>query len=314
MKVVFFGTPQIAANILKSLLENGVQVVAVVTKPDKKQGRDQKLQPSAVKAFLQNNHPHIPILQPTKVSTPEYEEMLKTFQSDLFVVVAYGEILRQNILDIPKIDCINIHASLLPKYRGAAPMHRAIINGETETGVCIMQMVLALDAGDILEVLKTPIPIDMNVGDLEKKIEQLGVKGALDTINKFISGKITRTPQDEKLATYASKISVEECEIHWDLPALQIHNLIRGTSPYPGAWCHFLLNDQKKRLKVLKAKLAADSSNKAPGTILHYDQSGFVIKTRDAAIQLLQVQMEGKKACSAEEFVRGYTAPNFLFV
>lgn len=313
MKVIFFGTPQIAANILQKLLEGGVQVVAVVTKPDKKQGRDQKLQPTPVKAFLQKECPHIPILQPVRVSTPEYEEILKSFNCDLFVVVAYGEILKQNILDIPKIDCINVHASLLPKYRGAAPMHRAIINGETETGVCIMQMVLALDAGDILEVLKTPLPLDMNVGELEKKIEELGALGTLTAINKFNSGEIVRQKQDSEKATYASKITVEECEIHWDLPALQIHNLIRGTSPYPGAWCYLLLNNQKKRIKVLKAKLASDSSEKPPGTLLQYDQGGFVVKTKDAAIQLLQIQMEGKKACFAEEFVRGYPAPQLLF-
>ena len=170
MKVVFFGTPQIAANILKGLLDHHIEVVCIVTKPDKKKGRSQKMLPPPVKSFVQESFPEIDVLQPHKVSTDEYVEKLKSYDADLFIVVAYGEIVRQNILDIPKVACVNVHASLLPKHRGAAPIHRAIINGDLESGVSIMEMVLALDAGDIFTVLKTPIALDMDVGELEKEI------------------------------------------------------------------------------------------------------------------------------------------------
>lgn len=309
MNIVFFGTPQIAANILKGLLQKGLNIVCVVTKPDKKQGRSQKLLPPAVKALLNEEYPQIELLQPEKVSTAEYEAILKKYNADFFIVVAYGEIMKQNILDIPKRACINVHASLLPKYRGAAPMHRAIINGEVESGVTIMEMVLAMDAGDILKVLKTPITLEMNVSDLAKKVEKLGVKGLLETLDDFENGNVLKVSQDESQATYASKITVEECEVNWDLPSLQIHNLIRGVSPFPGAYTYIVMGDQKKRLKIKKAKMVSDSSEASAGTILFFDQNGFIIKTQDSAIELLEVQLEGKKAMSAFEFVQGYDKP-----
>ncbi|MCH9630512.1 MAG: Methionyl-tRNA formyltransferase [Chlamydiia bacterium] len=310
MKVVFFGTPQIAANILKGLLDRRIEVVCVVTKPDKKKGRSQKMLPPPVKSFVQESFPEIEILQPHKVSTDEYAEKLKAYEADLFIVVAYGEIVKQNILDIPKVACVNVHASLLPRHRGAAPMHRAIINGDLESGVSIMEMVLALDAGDVYNVLKTPITIDMNVGDLEKKIEKLGIDGLIKTIGDFKEGVVKKVPQDESKVTYASKISVEECEVNWDKEALSIHNLIRGVSPYPGAYCFLIMNDQKKRLKIKKARLFEDASDAPSGTVLHFDQNGFIIKAKDSAVELLEVQLEGKKAVGALEFVRGYSKPS----
>lgn len=316
MRIVYFGTPTIAAHILECLLRHNINVVAVVTKPDKKQGRSQQLQPSAVKSFVQNNFPHIPILEPVKVSTEEYRDKLAAFNADLFVVVAYGEIVKQLILDLPRLKCINVHASLLPKYRGAAPMHRAIINGEVETGVTIMEMVLALDAGAMLHVEKTPIAENMTVGELEIVLEKLGCQGLLKVFEDFQSNRIVALPQDESLVTYASKLTTEECEVDWNHPSQVLHNLIRGVTPFPGAWCSVRMSpfgeDDKKRLKIKKAAIIKNSFSGSPGTILKYDHDAWFIATQDGAIQLLEVQLEGKKACSASEFIRGYARPKMI--
>ncbi len=316
MRIVYFGTPTIAAHILECLLKHNINIVAVVTKPDKKQGRSQQLQPSAVKSFVQNNFPRIPILEPLKVSTEEYRDKLAAFNADLFVVVAYGEIIKQFILDLPRLKCINVHASLLPKYRGAAPMHRAIINGEAETGVTIMEMVLALDAGAMLHIEKTPIFENMTVGELEIVLEKLGCQGLLKVLEDFQSNRIVALPQDESLVTYASKLTTEECEVDWNRPSQAVHNLVGGVTPFPGARCSVRMSpigeDDKKRLKIKKALIVKDYFNETPGTILKYDHDTWVIATQEGAIQLLEVQLEGKKACSASEFIRGYAKPKMI--
>ncbi|MEI8301044.1 MAG: methionyl-tRNA formyltransferase [Chlamydiota bacterium] len=313
MRIVYFGTPTIAAHILECLLKHNINIVAVVTKPDKKQGRSQQLQPSAVKTFVQSKAPHIPILEPVKVSTEEYRDKLAAFNADLFVVVAYGEIVKQLILDIPKLKCINVHASLLPKYRGAAPMHRAIIQGEAETGITIMEMVLALDAGAILHVEKTPILENMTVGELEISLEKLGCQGLLKVFEDFQHGRVISRAQDERFVTYASKITTEECEVDWNRPSQVLHDLIRGVTPFPGAWCSIKMSPfgegDKKRLKIKKALIVKDPFTGKSGDILKYDHDTWIVATQDGAIQLLEVQLEGKKACSASEFIRGYAKP-----
>lgn len=312
MKIIFFGTPHIAAKILESLMMHH-EVVAVVTKPDKKQGRDLQLRPSAVKLWVEANCPHIPVLQPLKISTEEYREKLTQFNADIFVVVAYGEIIKQFILDLPPLGCINIHASLLPKYRGAAPMHRAIINGEKETGVSIMEMVLALDAGPILHVEKTPITDEMTVGELEKKLEVLGAEGLLKTLEQIHQKKIHKSYQDDSLATYAAKITPEECEIKWTRSALSIHNLIRGVTPAPGAWCWIFLKNQTepKRLKIKKSILLQKTSSASPGSIICYDKTSWEVAAGEGVLRILEVQLEGKKSVTAEEFMKGYQGVNF---
>ena len=315
MKVVYFGTPSIAAYILECLLHHGVQVVAVVTKPDKKQGRSQLLQPSAVKALIKEKGWNIPILEPVKVSTEEYRDKLKAFEADLFVVVAYGEIIKQFILDVPHLKCINVHASLLPKYRGAAPMHRAIINGEVETGVTIMEMVLALDAGNILHVEKVPISENMTVVELEEELKRLGCKGLLKVFDDLRAHKVQSVVQEESLATYAPKVTVEECEVKWERSAKELHNLIRGVTPFPGAWCYIKMSpygqQDVKRLKIKKTKTHKNLFKSSPGEIVKYDTQGWVVATQEGALELIEVQLEGKKACSASEFVRGYARPKF---
>lgn len=315
MKVVYFGTPSIAAHILDFLLQHQIDVVAVVTKADKRQGRAQHVHPSAVKEMLVQRYPHIPIIQPLKISTEEYQKLLASFEADVFVVVAYGEILKSFILQIPPLGCINVHASLLPKYRGAAPMHRAIINGEKETGVCIMEMVLALDAGAILQMVKTAIPEDMNVGELEQVLERIGQEALLETLKDLKNKRDRKVVQDESLVTYAAKITPEECEIHWDLPTITIHNLIRGVTPFPGAWCKIKINRnsgaEEKRLKIKRTRIVELTKQEVPGTVIKYEQDQWLVATQDGCLQLLEVQLEGKKAASAAEFIRGYPCPQF---
>lgn len=315
MKLIFFGTPAIAANILEFLLKHQVHVVAVVTKPDQKQGRSQQVCPSAVKEKILKDYPYIPLLQPPKISTEEYREKLAALHADLFVVVAYGEILKPSILEIPPLGCINVHASLLPKYRGAAPMHRAIINGEVEAGVTIMEMVPALDAGDMLHVVKTPISQDMNVGELEKKLEEIGAQALLETLLHLEEKRANKVIQDSRLVTFAPKVTPEECEIHWDQPAATIHNLVRGVTPFPGAWCKIKLGaslkGEEKRLKIKKTRVVKTPLHHPPGEVIKYAGLEWWIATQDGAIELLEVQLEGKKSISAAEFIRGHPCPKF---
>jgi len=315
MKIVFFGTPSIAANILDRLLKNGVEVVAVVTKPDKPQGRSQKMQSSAVKSLVKKSYPHIPVLEPVKVSTLEWQSVLEKYQADLFVVVAYGEIIKQNILNIPKKGCINVHASLLPKYRGAAPIHRAIINDEKESGICIMEMVLALDAGDVLHVEKVPISESMTTGDLEKELEHLGFLGLIKTLENFDEKLKNKAKQDESLVTYAPKITTQECQIDWSKSPLHIHNLVRGVTPYPGAWCFVQFEDDSNsptRIKIKKTSLSNLSLSGAPGSVFIKDKQRLFVKADGGSLEILEVHLEGKKGMSSVDFLKGYKIKNFL--
>ena len=222
MKVVFFGTPTFAASVLTFLLSNGVNVVAVVSKPDKPKGRSGK--PVATPVKLVAYQHHLPLFQPELVSDPDFVPILHAFDADLFVVVAYGEILKQHLLDMPKKACINLHASLLPKYRGAAPIQQAIINGETESGVTIMHMVKKMDAGDMIKTATTPIGPNETYAELEEKLCKIGSKLLLEVIQDFGRGIEKRTPQDESLVSLARKIELEDCKIEWDQPAQKIHD------------------------------------------------------------------------------------------
>jgi methionyl-tRNA formyltransferase len=300
MKIVFFGTPQFAALDLEYLLDHGVEVVAVVTQPDRPKGRSLQMTPSAVKALVLSKAPHIPILQPEKATEGLFLNELAALNADLFVVVAYGQILSQKLLDIPPLGCINVHASLLPKLRGAAPIQRAILTGETETGIAIQKMVRQLDAGDVIAVAKIPIGPDMTFGELEKALNDLSKPLLLEVIHKYAHGIPNATPQDQLLATYASKIELEEGEISWQNPACQIHNLIRAFSPRPGAWCWVQLGNDRKRLKILRSTLA--SGQGTPGEVLSLG----VIACGEGAIRLVEVQPEGKKAMAAADWFRGH--------
>lgn len=315
MKVIFFGTPQFAANVLSHLLAHGVDIQAVVTKPDRPVGRSSTPVPTPVKITALNQSPPLPVFQPTIVSEPHFAPTLEAFQADLFVVVAYGEIIKQHLLDMPKVACINLHASLLPKYRGAAPIQHSIIQGETETGLTVIHMAKKMDAGDMISTVAVPIGPNTTYGELEELLCSKGSQLLLETIKDFERHSTQRTPQDHSQATFASKIELEDCQVHWNRPAHEIHNLIRGVTPHPGAWCFVKVRGEPKRLKILSSRLASpDNKTAEPGTILNTSESGITIACSTGAIILRTIQLEGKKALPAEEFIRGIAAENLTFL
>lgn len=310
IRVVFFGTPLFSAKVLRFLLTQGVNIVAVITKPDKPKGRSGTPVPTPVKEAAQEAN--LPFYQPEIVSELSFAPTLAQYHADLFVVVAYGEIIKQHLLDMPKLGCINLHASLLPKYRGAAPIHRAILNGETETGVTIMHMVKKMDAGEIIKMVEVPIGPDDRFPDIQEQLCVKGSQALLDVIELFnAQGTVSCTPQDHDQATYAPKIELEECEIHWKLPAKQVHDLVRAVFPEPAAWCYVTLKGEKKRLKVLKSQLKEDSG--PPGTILSYGKKGLTVACGQGSIQILELQLEGKRAMKAEDLMLGIPQQDLSF-
>lgn len=313
MRVVFFGTPVFAAQVLQYLLDNQVQLVAVISKPDRPKGRSGTPLPTPVKSVALAHQPPLDLYQPDLVSAPEFAEVLRSYEADLFVVVAYGELIKQHLLDMPRLGCINLHASLLPKYRGAAPIQRCIINGETETGVTIMHMVRKMDAGDRIDMVKVPIGPDTTFGELEQTLCQVGKEALLKTLHDFEAGHIRRFPQDHAQATFAPKIELEDCEIKWEQPAQVLHNLVRGTNPYPGAWCYVTIRGEQKRLKINQTRVVPHSPA-LPGTILSQHQELLLIATGQEALQLLNVQLEGKRAMSSQELIRGIPFGQFSLI
>lgn len=314
LKVVFFGTPQFAAELLKWLIEQGIEVVAVVTKPDRPQGRSDKLVPSEVKQMARQLLPHVALLQPEAASHDDFYQALQALQADLFVVVAYGEIIKQRFLDLPTYGCINVHASLLPKYRGAAPIQRAIIAGDQQSGVTIMQMVRKMDAGDMLATAEVAISIDMTYGALEEALCQAAKQPLLDTLMLYAQGKKPiATPQDESQITFAPKIELEEGEIDWQKAAIDIHNLIRGTNPHPGAWCWVDVKGQRKRLKIWQSHYLGHIVAR-PGQIVEDGKGQLVVGCGKGALSLLELQLEGKRKMDVKEFLRGISLHSLSFV
>ena len=297
MKIVFFGTPAFAASILEALVKRGHDIVAIVTKPDKPQGRSLHMSPPEVKRLAAKILPSIPLFQPEKCSRPEFIEILKNIPADLYVVVAYGEIISQSVLDLPKFGCINVHGSILPKYRGAAPIQRAIMNGEKETGISIIRMVKKMDAGNVLTMEKCSISDEMTFGSLELLLREKAVVALLRAIDQIAAGKTEEITQDESQVTFANKITPEECQINWQMSAISLHNLVRGANPYPGAWCEVQIRNEAKRMKVWKTQVLPE----LPGS-----DSQLVMTTGDGILELLEVQLEGKPRQSARDFLNGY--------
>lgn len=304
MKIVFFGTPVFAADILQRLIDSSVDVAAVVTKPDRAKGRTAVPQPSAVKQLVVRYLPHIPLYQPEKISTPEYAALLARHRADLFVVVAFGEIIKQSLLDIPKLGCINVHASLLPKYRGAAPIQRCLMNGETESGITLMYMAKQLDAGDIIKKVSCPIDENMTAGELEQRLCHMGGEALLEVLADLSQNRIFRTPQNESEATFAPKVELEDGEVVWNKPARQIHNLIRGLSPRPGAWCYATVKGERKRLKLIGSSLLRGMAG-SPGNIVDVTKEGVVVACGEGALLISRLQLEGKREMAAGELLRG---------
>jgi len=312
MKVVFFGTPPFAAQVLEFLIQKGVEIAAVISKPDKAQGRSSQLVPTPVKLIAQKYN--LPLYQPEKVSADEFADVLPKYHADLFVVVAYGEIIKQHMLDIPRLACINVHASLLPKYRGAAPIQRAIIDGETETGITIMHMVRKMDAGDIIKQTKVPISANETYGELEAKLCEAACPLLLEVIHDFDRDIEQRTIQDESLVTYAPKIEAETSLIDWSKSAQEIHNLIRGLIPFPEALCYVELKGEKKRLKILSAQPTETESPLGVAQICISKKEGIIIGCGEGALHLNRLKLEGKKEMSSREFVLGLSKESLQFL
>lgn len=301
MKIIYFGTPHFAAEVLKYLIEQNVDIAAVVTQPDRPKGRSLQLTPSPVKQLIQEKQ--IPLFQPEKASQENFLQELAALNADLFVVVAFGQILSQKLLDIPVFGCINVHASLLPKYRGAAPIQRAIMAGEKETGIAIQKMVRQLDAGDVIAVEKVAIGQDMTFGELEEKLIQ---------ITKPLLWKVVQQqpsighPQDHTLATYASKIEPAEGEIHWARTAQDLHNLVRAFSPRPGAWVWISIGGERKKLKIIRTQLVEGRGQ--PGELL----ANGAVACGSGALKLIEVQPEGKRVMNAADWLRGQKNISFI--
>ena len=295
MRIVFMGTPDFAVPTLTALIEGGHEVVAVVTQPDKPKGRGKAVLMTPVKEKAIEYE--IPVYQPVKVRDPEFVELLKTMAPDAIVVVAFGQILPKSILDLPKYGCVNVHASLLPKYRGAAPIQWAVIDGEKESGVTTMMMDVGLDTGDILLVQRTPIGPEETAGELFDRLAPMGADCLKKTVRALEEKRITPVKQDEQKATYAPMLDKTMAELDFTRPAAELHNLIRGLNPWPVAYTHY----GDKKLKVFAARVEQGSGE--PGTVLDADR--FVIACGEGALRFTEVQLEGSRRMSAEEFLRG---------
>lgn len=301
MKIVFMGTPDFSVPALDELIKSDKhEVVCVVTQTDKEKGRGRKVTFSAVKQkAIESN---IEVFQPLKIKDSESVEYLKTFNADVFVVVAYGQVLSKELLEMPKIACLNIHGSILPKYRGPAPIHHAIIDGEKETGATIMLMDEGLDTGDILDIAKFPIGEDDTLGYVYDKMRFLGASLLIDVLDKFERNEITTEKQDESLATYAPLILKDTGHINFNKDAKEVHNLVRGLNPMPSAFFNF--NNEK--FKVHKAYVVDNNDIAKNGEVLEFTKKGLIIKCSNNAICITEIQRQGKKAMDISAFYNGY--------
>jgi len=313
LKVIFFGTPQFSADVLDYLLQQGIDICAVVTRIDTPKKRSKKLLPPPVKILLEEKYPNIPILQPVKTSEPDFQAQLESFQADMFVFVAYGKIVGRKILNMPKLDCINLHTSLLPKFRGAAPIQRSIMEGETETGATVMHMVFEMDAGNIISQEKVLIPPNMTLRELEQALCSKGKVLLKDIIGKFKDPNLPKIVQDESLVTFAPKVELEDSLLDWNKSATKVYDTYRGTTPTPGSWCQANIKGQNKRLKIIRCTKIDLEHNQKPGTILEYDKNGITIACQTNAIIVTELQPEGKRPMLSRDFVNGIQASEIIF-
>ena len=296
LKIIFMGTPEFAVPSLNAL-KNFAEIVLVVTQPDKPKGRGQKLLPSPVKIFAENNS--LPIFQPQKIKSPEAVAHLKNFSADLIVVVAFGQILSQEILDFPKFGAINVHASLLPKYRGAAPIEWCLINGENFSGITTMQMNAGLDTGDILLKSEVKIPDDMILPELQEKLSQLGANLLIETLKKLQRNELFPVKQDDSLSNYAPMIQKNLGKIDWKNSAKNIHNLVRGL--YGRAFT----SADEKIFKIWRTKISEKIFQLQAGEIKIFDEKIFV-GTGEGILEILEIQAPNAKKMSTADFLRGH--------
>lgn len=307
MKIVFMGTPDFAVGALEAIVHEGHQVTAVVTQPDKPKGRGKEVQMTPVKRCALKHD--IPIFQPVKIGTPEAVEELGKFEADIFVVAAFGQILSEEILGMPRLGCINIHASLLPKYRGAAPIQWAILNGEKETGITIMQMDKGLDTGDML--LKCVVPIEeKETGEsLHDKLCEAGARLIVDALPKIEKGELKPEKQCEEEASYVTMLKKSLGHIDWTRSAEVIERLVRGLNSWPSAYTYY----QNKTLKIWESEPAecdtvgdSTAGNRKAGSIVRVTRDAFYVQTGEGLLKVTQIQLEGKKRMQVKDFLLGY--------
>ncbi len=297
LRIVFAGTPDFAARHLSALLASEHQVVAVYTQPDRPAGRGKKLTPSPVKILAEQNG--LPICQPASLKSEQEQQILAQFDADIMVVVAYGLLLPSAILTTPKRGCINVHGSILPRWRGAAPIQRAIWAGDTNTGVTIMQMDEGLDTGDILSIKTLSIDDEETSASLYDRLAILGPDALIDCLAKIAANLAEPVKQDDSLANYAQKLTKEEAKIDWHQSAIHIERCIRAFNPWPMSY--FVLNEQN--IKVWQAKVLDETCIKAPGTLIRADKQGICIATGEGILNITELQLPGKKAMSAADIL-----------
>ena len=303
MKIIYMGTPDFAVAPLEAILKAGHEVTAVVTQPDRQKGRGREVQYSPVKECALSYG--IPVLQPLKIKEKDAVEELRKYPADIFVVAAFGQLLSEEILNMPRLGCINIHASLLPAYRGAAPIQWCVINGEEKTGVTIMQMAKGMDTGDLLLQKEVVLDEKETGGSLFDRLMETGAELIVEVLPKIEAGELTPVVQKEELATYAGKITKDMGNIDFAKSAVTIERLIRGLNPWPSAFTHY----KGKILKIWEADVVsecANAENPVPGTVIAMDKESFTLATGEGALRIRSLQPEGKKRMSCAEFMRGY--------
>lgn len=304
MRIIFAGTPEISAAVLKTLLDAKLDVIACLTQPDRPQGRGLKLTASPVKKLAMEFN--VPVLQPSSLKPAAAQHELIKLKPDLMIVLAYGLILPQAVLDIPLRGCINIHGSILPRWRGAAPIQHAILAGDTETGITTMQMNAGLDTGDILKIYPCAILPTDTTGELFSRLTALSQTAILDTLSELAAGKIVATPQNDAFATYAHKIDKQDAKIDWNLSAMEIDRRIRAYNPWPVAFTNLI--DQTVR--IWRSEISATATTKTPGSIIAIDPQGIEVATGVGTLRILQLQFPGKKVLTAPDVCHAHQELN----
>ncbi|HEU4963087.1 MAG TPA: methionyl-tRNA formyltransferase [Bacilli bacterium] len=301
MRILFMGTPDFAVPCLNALVEHGYDIAAVVTQPDRKKGRKGELTPPPVKvAALQHN---LTVLQPEKVRTEDALAEIEQLDFDLLITAAYGQLLPKRLLDLPRLGCVNVHASLLPRWRGGAPMHRAILEGDKETGVTIMRMVQALDAGDMISQVVVPIAEDDTVATLHDKLAAAGSQLLIETLPSIEAGTQTETAQDESLVTYSPTLKREDEKIDWQQDARRLYNQVRGLNSWPGAFTYF----SHKVMKIWQARIQEETGapTAEPGTILSTTDDSIIVQCGQGRLALTEIQPAGKRRMAVSDYLRG---------
>lgn len=297
LRIIFAGTPEFAATHLQKLIRTSHHIVTVFTQPDRPSGRGNKVISSPVKMLALDHN--IPVLQPCSLKTNSLAEKIRALDADIFITVAYGLLLPEAILKLPRFGCINVHGSLLPKWRGAAPIQRSCLAGDTETGISLMQMDAGLDTGDILLQVQCPIEKNDTSASLYQKLAQLGAKALPEILIKLPSGNITPQKQDDHKATYAEKLTRKEAQLNWNKTAPELEREIRAFNPWPGSW--FTVNGH--RIKVWESHMGTKKTEARPGAILSADKTGIHVATSNGTLVLTKLQPAGKKILSAQDLL-----------